>query len=96
VNIEEELRKAFQAGQAHGAVAYGQAQTLNEDMPPNEDEYVRKALYELSLNRVIGLVEGKPPSEPGLDEIVQLGKEAMKRNHPELYNELVESGEIDA
>jgi len=93
VNIETELRKAFQAGQQFGAVVYGEAQTLNDDRPLDEDGYVRKALTELSLTRIIELVEGK--QDPSTDELVQLGKEAMKRNHPEMYAELVANGEID-
>jgi hypothetical protein len=93
VNIEEELRKAFQAGQNHGAVVYGEAEPVSGETPLDEDAYIKKAMYGLSLQRIVELVDGK--QEPTVDDIVRLGKEAMKRNHPEMYAELVEAGEID-
>ncbi len=60
MNIEQELRKAFQAGQSFERVTSGNATPLSSaGIPPGEDQYVRKALYDLSLERIVGLVEGQ-------------------------------------
>lgn len=74
MNIEEELRKAFQAGTRFGAVVYGTADTIDGERPLDEDLYVGKALRELAHQRVVEMIEGK--AETVIDDVA--GKEGYQ------------------